>query len=347
MDNLIAKIHALLDRQRAYPDAVPLLPKDSYRPVPFSGDNFHFFARNSGDADSHNQTIAFIDGGKAELLSTPNLSVGFVRAVACAYKGMKKAFSLSTEFYACVSSSALDSDIGHKTELFPAKGSVLPRTELLSFSSTDDSIRNGVRRASPSVLLNVVRRFAELELAMATIDKLAKGDMVVLDGSLQQSYTNEGRLLGLLREKSGEHEINATGVSKTNSLLTFSGVPFGSILASHHQRRQWWYSPVATPIGDAPCISFARLHERSPHVFLIESCREQTDSLFTGLASYSMDPVFPGYPYGLVEADRAARVSNQDASYLQTKLTEKIGRKDGHSLLAAKNAHDILDSIRF
>lgn len=343
MDDLIKSVNAHLDRRDADAEMLPLLPNHSYKALPFSPSRFHRL-QESGSRD---MTLAFIDGGQAELLSTPSLSVGVIRAVARAYNGMKRAFSMTAEFHACISSSPLKNDVAYAAELFPLRGNVLPDTNMLSFASTDESIRSGVRRASPSALLSVARRFAELELALAAAGRLSTGDMIVLDGSLQQGYTREERLLGALRQSSAEKRIMAVGVSKTNSLLSTSGLPFGNMLASHHPNEQWWYAPVALPSGGAPHISFARLHPQSSGAFLTESFAEPDEHLFAPLAAYSRDPVFPGYPYGLVEADRAARVSNQDASYLRTKLVEKLGRRDITALLSQKNAHEVLDSIRF
>ncbi|MBS3110839.1 hypothetical protein J4435_01960 [Candidatus Woesearchaeota archaeon] len=343
MDNLIKSINTHLNRNDVDEEILPLLPNNSYKALPFSPSRFRSFQESGGTG----RTLAFIDGGQAELLSTPSLSVGVIRAVARAYNGMKRAFSMTTEFYACISPSPLKNDVTYATELFPLRGNVLPDTNLLSFASTDGSIRSGVRRASPSALLSVARRFAELELAMAAAGKLSAGDLIVLDGSLQQGYTHEEQLLGALRQSSLEKGIMAVGVSKTNSLLSTSGLTFGSMLSPHHPHEQWWYAPVALPSDGAPHISFARLHQKSSGAFLVESFAEPDEPLFASLAAYSHDPVFLGYPYGLVEADRAARVSNQDASYLRTKLAEKLGRRDITALLSQKNAHEVLDSIRF
>ncbi|HLD86753.1 MAG TPA: DNA double-strand break repair nuclease NurA [Candidatus Nanoarchaeia archaeon] len=346
MDELIGRIRQALSREDRDPEPFPLLPRDSYSPLPFSSGNFNFL-----DGKNHplpdGKTLAFIDGGQAELLSSPDLSVGIIRVCCCAYKNKKRAFSLSSEFYVVITPSRIDDDMGFSVETFPLKGEIFPNKELLALSSSDQTIRSGVRKATPSSLLPVARRFAELELASHAIGRLEKGDMAVLDGTLQENYTNESILLKSLRQKAEEKNISVVAVAKTNSILSRSGASFGAILSHKHPAKEWWYAPLANPKNGAPHLFFAHLHPKAPHVFLMDSFKEPRVEIFTALLSHSNDSVFIGYPYGLVEVDRMARISNQDTSYLQTRLMEKIGRQHLTSLLATKNAHEILDSIRF
>ena len=79
---------------------------------------------------------------------------------------------------------------------------------------------------------------------------------------------------------------------------------------------------------------------------MLESFSPLALSHISALAPYAKDPVFIGYPYGLIEADRAARVSMQESSSLQFQLKERLGSSLGQSL-ASKNAHSILDKLRF
>ena len=65
------------------------------------------------------------------------------------------------------------------------------------------------------------------------------------------------------------------------------------------------------------------------------------------IASNCCDPIFVGYPYGLVEADRIARVSNQEKESLKTIFLVKLRNKNIEKYLNAANAHEILDKISF
>ena len=65
------------------------------------------------------------------------------------------------------------------------------------------------------------------------------------------------------------------------------------------------------------------------------------------MANNCNDSVFIGYPYGLIEADKNARVSNNEKNMLLTLFSAKFG-KDWEKIkesLSNLDAHEILDSI--
>ena len=94
---------------------------------------------------------------------------------------------------------------------------------------------------------------------------------------------------------------------------------------------------------------FVKLHEKSKHIFRFEIYKEQKfniNRILSLIAENSNDPVFLGYPYGLIEADRFARISNKELDYFKTMITLKLGadsRLNEH--LSSRNAHEILDRI--
>ena len=57
--------------------------------------------------------------------------------------------------------------------------------------------------------------------------------------------------------------------------------------------------------------------------------------------------IFAASIYGLVEADRIARASNQEKESLKTMLLVKLRNKNIEKYLNASNAHEILDRISF
>ena len=262
---------------------------------------------------------------------------------AVLYKNAKKISSETREAYALISSSASAKDVQYTAEILPLRGEWNTLNQI-SFDSLDETVRIGIKRSSPSSIVGIARRFAELQLAESVMQKLSQGDMFVLDGSLQKNYTNEDALISKLRETSLKNAITVVGFSKTNPILTTANSSFAPFLS--HKKGKWFYSPVGTSLQGAPFISFARLHEKSAHVFMMDSFQELKPEHYAALAAYAHDPVFLGYPYGLVEADRAARVTQQEAISLQTQLGERLGR-DSHNALTSKNAHGILDKISF
>lgn len=62
------------------------------------------------------------------------------------------------------------------------------------------------------------------------------------------------------------------------------------------------------------------------------------------LAYYSADVSFPGYPYGLIDADRFARISNDEKNVLRLKLSHIIPK---HLRISENNnlAHDLLNKL--
>ena len=71
------------------------------------------------------------------------------------------------------------------------------------------------------------------------------------------------------------------------------------------------------------------------------------DAVFSFLAANSTDPVFLGYPYGLVESDRFARVSNRERECIRTMFMAKAGNRWGFIEKGSRSvdAHSVLDSI--
>ena len=130
--------------------------------------------------------------------------------------------------------------------------------------------------------------------------------------------------------------FTVVGLSKTTQLLTNSGDSAVAVLAGLGKGR-WYYDSKSE-------ISFVRLHEKSNYVFRMDVFDFRKIKEIAGmLARYATDPVFLGYPYGLVEADRFARVSNEEKEYLKTLFLAEAG--DLGRYLRSQDAHSVLDSI--
>ena len=71
------------------------------------------------------------------------------------------------------------------------------------------------------------------------------------------------------------------------------------------------------------------------------------EEIINSIAANCNDPVFIGYPYGLIEADKIARIGNNEKEFLRTVFLTKLKKKDIEKYLSAKNAHGILDRISF
>jgi len=97
-------------------------------------------------------------------------------------------------------------------------------------------------------------------------------------------------------------------------------------------------------------VFFAKFHERSKLVLKVEIlCGDARNvdiiKFFSQLSFYCKDPILLGYPYGLIDADKFARISNEEASYLKTIFAVK-GTKN-EMILETFDLHSVLDRISY
>jgi len=266
-----------------------------------------------------NKTIAFIDGGQAEIISTGNFCLSFIRVAALISQNNKKIDSIKKEFYLLTTAKYQDNDLVYESKMF---GDQLIKEEDILISSNDNSIKTGTERAPISKVVNMARRFAELSLA-ATINS----DFIVLDGTLEPTFKDEEKYLMKLNN-------NISALAKSSSLFTISG-----------------NSPVIllNKIGLCACWNyflddktyFVKLNENSKHVFRFEGNKEVLPFLITNCN----DALFLGYPYGLIAVDKLARVSNAEKNSLKMNFLLRRENKEIVEYLHNSDAHSILDNL--
>ncbi len=270
--------------------------------------------------------IAFIDGGNLEILRSPSLSLFFNRIYYTIYQNNKRIKNQLYEFYTLITAVNKENKLFFKTEYLFTKNKF--EIKEYEFDSFDKTLTTGSRRVSISLIGNIIRRFSELIVA-----KEFDSDYVVIDGSLEPKYPYEEELIDLLGKK-------VCGLSKTTELLTKNGNTVTTHLAKITDKKTWCHK-----INDN--LSFLKLHSKSRYVFKFETFNENIEELLALLKQNSKDPIFLGYPYGLIEADKFARVSNKDKEMLKLQLQFKL--KDKFELIEpyikSLDAHDVLDSI--
>ena len=187
--NLINQIiNEFKSKENYIGEDLPKFSDKNYQPIKISKDNFHSIKEITS-----NRNIAFIDGGNAELLRASNFSLHFIRLYAVIYKDNKRVKAEKKEFYCLVNSFEDKDEIHYKAKLFN-KPDFIDENDLI-FSSFDKTIVNGINRAEVSKIGSVVRRFSELGFAKEIIINLNKDDVIVLDGNLQSTVTNENKYL--------------------------------------------------------------------------------------------------------------------------------------------------------
>lgn len=271
---------------------------------------------------SSNQTIAFVDGGQAEIINSGNFCLSFIRIFSQTFKEQKKIGSVKYEFYLFTKAKWINGDLFYESKIFPLVGEKIIDEQDLFISSYDASIKTGIERAPITKIGNMARRFSELALAAQI-----QADFIILDGTLEKTYTNEEKYLNKVTEKVGS-------LAKTSSLFTTNGNNPVILLNKFGQNGCWQYFVENK-------IYFVKLHEKAKHVFRFEGNPKAIPLLLAN----SKDALFLGYPYGLILADKFARVSNEEKNSLIMNFLLRVENKEIAEYLNATNAHDILDRL--
>ncbi len=318
-----------------------------------------------------NIRTAFVDGGNQEILGAPNFSAQINRVYFNIFKGrdriLPKSLPRKIEFYSATMSDFRNGEIFYDTRVFPLKiefEGLIPEDRHLSFSSVDRTVTFGNQRADIQHVASVARRFAEWELAKHVIEsELEKGDLIVHDGSLQTSLTNEQTYMARALKAAMERGVIFAGVSKTSTLFTTAGLSLlGAVqkLAEDYRVKGPWCIPIArvANVQHNAFIYVVKLHESANYVFRYEIYGEQARrmseedfcSVTSALASNSKDISFPGYPYGLIDADSFARVSGDEIDTYRVPLMSEISRlgkwKKISRHVCSGDAHSVLDVLK-
>jgi hypothetical protein len=320
----------------------PFFADTRYKTHPFSKENFKPIKQTESS-----RKMAFIDGGNQEVLAAPNFSVQINRVYHNIFEAQKRVLKGSLpnrlEFFSATCSSFRNGEIFYDTTLFPLKDEfmeLLPDEVDLSFNSLDRSVTIGTMRADISGVASIARRFAEWTYASHVLRKeLERGDIMVLDGSLQTSFTNESNYSSELYEVAKSKGVIVTGISKTCRLFTDTGLSLLGAVRKLADGTPYssWYFPVAeaTSSDHNAIIYIIKLHPKAECVFRFEIYREQflglseddLNGILGQLAKNSQDVSFPGYPYGLIDADRFARVRDDEVDGYQVLLLSEISKQ--------------------
>lgn len=266
--------------------------------------------------------MLFIDGGTAELIALPHLTMSMIRV--CGIVQQAKKTVIRKEYVAVA---------GEQCSIMDMEGNEIPACqELLKQMKGEE---NGMT-------MSIMRRCMELQLA-AELGQRYRPELIVLDGTLQAEHAAEKGLLEQLAQLPC-----IIGVSKTSALVTETGMPVSIALQRMTALPSWYYVPIAE--NHATVIGMARFHPKARHCFridLFQGQKGQWDNALSALKSMSNDAVFPGYPYGLILVDALARISEQEKEMLLAQLQVQPQWKGLLPMLAAMDAHEILDRLQF
>jgi hypothetical protein len=344
----------------------PFFTDPSYNVFSLSKENFEPIRQIKSE-----RKIAFIDGGNQEVIGAANFSIQFNRLYFNIFKGQKRFHQSKLinriEFFSATHSSFRNNEIYYDTSIFPLKEEhreLLPDEADVSFNSWDRTVTIGTMRADISRVASIARRFAEWQYATKVVEKeLEKGDILVIDGSLQTAFTNENKYSKNLYEIAKARGVIVTGLSKTSGLFTNTGLSLlGAIqkLAedANIEYGSWYFLVAEATSSDHEAMIFVvKLNSMAERIFRYEIHLEQfkrlaksdIDEILSLLAVNSQDICFPGYPYGLVDADCFARVVSSEVVGYQALLFSEMARLGKWPKFArhirAIDAHDVLNII--
>jgi len=348
LQDAVLEVAALLkDACRDTPLGMPYTKDQRYVPHRISPDNVHAVGEHG------TMRIAYIDGGNQELLRTPNMSVHLVRVHCSVFHGSRRipvndVFRL--EFFT-VARLHYDDGLYFSCLFVPARKGVehvLPSGEHLRFTDVE---------AVPDVSTvgGLVRRLTEWQMVSYAVGNIDGIEAVVMDGTLQMYGEHEEYYAGNAVAAARERGAVLCALAKTTTLTTDTGLPLLAAVKRAAEKAGvegcWYYNPVFTIDSDRhPAdMSVVKLHPRSSYIFRFEVLRGQEvarEAVVHNLCRNSRDPAFPGYPYGMIDADRHARVTTEEADALRPIFMRLF--QDSRNIIdgiRALDAHDRLDSL--
>jgi len=345
----------------------PFLSSHNYRTHAFDKNFFKPIRVVKSD-----RKLAFIDGGNSELVGAPNFSIQLNRVYFNVFQGRQRIpdahIPQRMEFFSATFATFRDDQIFFDTSIFPVLDIFkerLPNPADLSFNSTDRRIMIGNSRADIERVASIARRFAEWEYAKHVVqNELDEGDVIVMDGTLRTAFTNESKYARAAYEVARNNGVIYSGLSKTSRLFTTTGL---SLLGAVRKMaielgigQVWYYYPIAESLSPEheAAIFIVKLHEQSKRAFRYEIHAEQVEELnddeineiFSQLSINSCDASFPGYPYGLIEADGNARVRYEEIQMYKMMLLSEVSKLGSWPKFSrhieSEDAHDVLNMLR-
>lgn len=345
----------------------PFLSSHRYRPHPLNPRYFTTIRRVQTT-----RRLAFVDGGNQELIGAPNFSVQLNRAYFNIFAKTKMIQPVSLpnkiEFISVTHADFRKEQIYFHTSMFPVNESCtafIPDSSDLSFNSVDRRIMVGNARADIPRVASIARRFAEWQYAKHIVDmELHDKDVLVMDGTLSAAFANETKYARAVYAAANEKGVLSTGLSKTSRIFTTTGLSLlGAVrrLALDNETGpMWYYYPVADSLSPnhEGAIFLVKLSDRSQRVFRYEIHARQVKSLgpedlneiFSELSMNASDLSFPGYPYGLIDADDNARVRFEELETYRVLLLSELSKLGSAAKfvrhMESTDAHDALNSLK-
>lgn len=303
-----------------------------YFSLKISSHNFHQLNCAKGGK------IAFIDGGNQEIIGGANFSLQLIRTYYCIYCENQRISKKTKEYFVLI-------------RVVEKEGKLV--YSIKNFSGDENfgeySLYEHEHKIKAAEIGEKIRKLIEIKTIKEIIQLLDTDDIIVRDGDLEAQNDNEWLELERIYDASLKKNVIICGLSKTNHIITNTGESAVVMLKEKMPSGKWNCYPIVKSLNKEHKaeIAFVKLHDLSDYVFrfdIYQKQKEKIKEVLCKLCSNSCDPIFLGYPYGLIDADKFARVTNTEIEYYQMQLFIK-GEEKIKNYIKGTDAHSVLDSI--
>lgn len=274
---------------------------------------------------------AYVDGGNGVIFQTPMFTASINRVYHCMFRGKSRVKTYAepgVQFLSLIRKTPK----GLKFSIF-GDGPYLPNPRDVEAASA--TIRNSMEFR----LDTLARVFSEWRMAAHIAQRLGKGDMIIMDGSLSAWGSTEERLIRDVIQQARRRGVILCGLSKTTGLLMDSGRPLADYTNECGSKDPWYVH-----INEGTYM--VKLHPASEFVYRLDIDDDYThvERVVSSLMANSSDGHMPGYPYGLVDADRFAQVEESEVSTYGWQLRMLLPPKLRYSMDGYRQ-HDVLNTV--
>jgi hypothetical protein len=288
--------------------------------------------------------LAFIDGGNIEIAGNNNFSLQLMRTYHAVYSGNERIKSKRKDYIVFISTKKDSGDVYYIVEIYENEN-LIDTIKLNAY--------NNHEHQKPENAISTVRRIYEIREIAKILPLLEKEDIIIMDGSLSARNELETKEMENMQKLCLEKGISLTSISKTSSIMTDTGSNFvGYINNLGEEGKKWYYCNICrnnNVLHNAEII-IAKLHPLAEYAFVVDVMKQsygKVGEILHNLSMNAKDPVFLGYPYGLLEADIQARCTEEEKEFLYTKFLHADPKNAAkmRKILNTNKAHEVLDSI--
>lgn len=308
-----------------------------------SNANYHIYDQCNFEEPTRSEKylMTFCDGGNFPLFLTHYYLVQLNRVFISSWSSRKRILHASFDFFSMTRQNGefLSSVVWPITQKgdFPCG---------IDISDNDTKVRyrelggfDAQIRAS-----QIPRRLAERGALLKAMEKTE--GYFIADGLLQAEVNSEQRLLQAASKLADEKGLMLAGFAKTAGLLDPGVLPRPII-----SKKGEWYARVGEIPSRESYLYVVKFHRKAIAPYAVEVSKhgkEDYQSLFSALFSDSLDPHLPGYPHGLIDVDRRARIGHREAERFKNYFLSRLPREVSQEIIRQERAistHDILNAI--